>query len=265
VSAVAELAAEREVHADQPAPIGHNEPPAERSPFDAVKANMDDYLLEARNWADGKPVETQAQADEISRLIEDLRLAGQAADVVRAEEKKPFDDKIDEIQTRYNAYIAGLKAKHNRPGLVTVAIDALKATLKVFLDAEDARQAAVAKAARLAQEAAEAEAVAALRAADPTDLGAREEAEELVTVAVQAAAVAKRAEAAKPQAHGGSRAMSLKRTYTARVDDPRALLLHYWSTNRDPITACLAAMAQADIDRHIHTIPGVFVVEGTKL
>lgn len=265
MSAVAELAAERATHADQPAPQGHNGPPAEPSPFDAVKANMDDYLLEARNWADGKPVETQAQADEISRLIEDLRLAGHAADVVRAEEKKPFDDKIDEIQTRYNAYIAGLKAKHNKPGLVAVAIDALKANLKVFLDAEDARQAAEAKAARLAQETAEAEAVAALRAADPTDLGAREDAEALVTVAAQAAAVAKRAESARPQARGGSRAISLKKTFTPVLVNPMDALRHYIAERAPELKVFLTGLAEEDVRGGKRQIPGFVIQEGTRL
>lgn len=139
---------------ERAAGMGHNMPPepvaAESSPFDAVKVNMEDYLTEARNWADGKAVENQAQADEISRLIEDLRLAADAADKVRIAEKKPLDDAIDEIQGRYNPYIAGIKAKVKDPGKVAVAIDALKSTLKVYLDAEAAKQAAAAEAARLA-------------------------------------------------------------------------------------------------------------------
>jgi len=249
--------------------MGHNMPPepvaAEPSPFDAVRVNMEDYLTEARNWADGKAVENQAQADEISRLIEDLRLAADAADKVRIAEKKPLDDAIDEIQGRYNPYIAGIKAKVKDPGKVAVAIDALKATLKVYLDAEAAKQAAAAEAARLAQVAAEEAAAAAIRAVDPTNLEAREDAEQLVAAARVAASATRAVEAAKPMARGGSRGLGLKKTYTAQVGDPKALLLHYWATNRDAVVGYLTALAQADVDRSIHTIPGVIVIEGTKL
>lgn len=265
MSALAELAHDAEVAAG----MGHNNPPEATqlapSPFDAVKVNMDDYLTEARNWADGKAVENQAQADEISRLIEDLRLSADAADKVRIAEKKPLDDKIEEIQGRYNPYIAGIKAKVKDPGKVAVAIDALKATLKVYLDAEAAKQAAAAEAARLAQVAAEEAAAAAIRAVDPTNLEAREDAEQLVTAARVAASATRAVEAAKPMARGGSRGLGLKKTYTAQVDDPKKLLLHYWATNRDAMVAHLTTMAQADIDRSVHTIPGVTVIVGTKL
>lgn len=265
MSAVAELSRDAEIAAG----LGHNGPPEatqpEPSPFDAVKVNMDDYLTEARNWADGKAVENQAQADEISRLIEDLRLAADAADKVRIAEKKPLDDAIEEIQGRYNPYIAGLKAKVNNPGKVALAIDALKATLKAYLDAEEAKRVADAEVARLAQVAAEEAAAAAVKAADPTNLEAREDAEQLITAARVAASTTRAVEAAKPMARGGSRGLGLKKTYTAQVENPKALLLHYWDVNRDAVVAYLTALAQADVDRSIHTIPGVTVVVGTKL
>ena len=65
--------------------------------------------------------------------------------------------------------------------------------------------------------------------------------------------------------------MGLRKTYTAKIEDPLALLLHYWGTkekvgvNREPLLACLLQMAQQDVDRKVHTIPGVTVVEGSKL
>lgn len=245
---------------DGPAPVGDNKPP---SPFDTVKVHMEDLLTEARNWADGVKVETQAQADDVSRLIEDLRLALDAADDVRKEEKRPLDDQIAEIQDRYNVYIAPLKNK--TPGKLPLAMDALKAVLKPFLDAQEGARLAEAKRLREEQEVAAALAAKALRAAAPDNLEAREEAEELVTQAAQLAAQAKATEAARPMARGGSRGLGLKKTYTAEIENPRTLLLHYWEQNREPIVACLLAMAQADVDRHVHTIPGVKVNEGTRL
>jgi len=265
MSAMAELAADNDRFS-----IGANGPPEPIpvSPFDAIKVHIDDLLVEARNWADGTVIETQAQADDLSRLIEDLRLAISAADEARIAEKAPYDLKVAEIQERYNALIADNKTLK---GTAVVATATLKATLKVFLDAEEAKRAAAAEVARAAARKAEEDALSALRAAGPTNLEAREEAEVLVVAARQANTAAARTENARPQARGGSRAMGLRKTYTAEVTDPRALLLHYWGTkdvpgvNRDPLLACLKQMAQQDVDWKVHTIPGVAVIEGTRL
>ena len=50
---------------EAPASIGHNNPPAD--PFGAISAHIDDLYTEAKNWADGTPIVSQAQADEVSR------------------------------------------------------------------------------------------------------------------------------------------------------------------------------------------------------
>lgn len=243
--------------------IGANNPPP--SPFEACKAHMDDLLTEARNWADGAAVENQAQADEISRLIEDLRLGAGAADDARLEEKKPFDQIIDEIQAKYNAYIGGLKSKVKNPGKVVVAIDALKATLKPYLDKLDAeKRAREAEARRIAEEAA-AKAAEAMRAAEATDLVAREEAEELVNAAKRAEAEANRAANDKAHASGGARAMGLRRTYTAVMTDRKAALVHYITTRPDDVTAYLQGLADADVRQGKRQLPGFDVVEGTAL
>jgi hypothetical protein len=176
------------------AEIGHNNPP-EPTPFEAVKVNIEDLLTEAHNWADGTTVQTQAQADDASRLIEDLRLAAKAADDLRVQEKKPHDDAIAEIQARFNVYIADPKTKN--PGKVWKAIDALKACVKPFLDKLEAeRLAAVEKARQEAVEAARIAAEAA-RAAQASDLAAQEAAEELVQAAHQAEAQARQIENAR--------------------------------------------------------------------
>lgn len=253
----------------EPAGVGHNMAPID--PFDAHVTHMSDLLIEARNWADGEGVQTQAQADAVSRLISDLREAGDAADELRLEEKKPLDEQIDAIQAKFNVWIAGLKSKVKNPGKVVVAIDALKATLKPFLDKMEEERLAEAKRLRDAADEAARVAAEAARAAAPEDLTAREEAEDLIGDAARQAAEAKRVETARTHANGGARAMGLTKTYTARVDDPRALLLHYWGSGdkppiqREAIIACLQQLAQADVNRKIHTIPGVFVVEGTRL
>lgn len=241
--------------------IGGNAPP----PFEAIRVHMDDLLVEALAWADGTTVETQAQADEASRLVDELYKAGVAADDVRGKEKAPLDAQIDEIQTRYNAYIAGLRAKHSSPGKVTKAIDALKACVKPYLDAQEALRLAAAEKARA--EAIEAQRVAseAARAAQASNLAAQDAAEELVLAARRAEANARQIEQAKPQARGGDRAMGLKKTYTAELTDPKAAFLHYFNLDKTPFLAVALSLAQADVNNGRRTIPGVTVIEGTKL
>jgi hypothetical protein len=246
--------------------IGGNNPPVEpANPFDAIKVNMDDLLIESRNWADGVAIETQAQADEVSRLIEDLRKAGDAADDERVKEKKPLDDQIDAIQTRYNAYIAGLKSKVKNPGNVTIAIDALKATLKPYLDKLEADRVARETEAREAAAKLAGDAAAALQAAQQADLPAREEAEALVEEAAAAQTLVRQIVNDRPQARGGDRAMSLRRYWVATLTDRRAALLHYLVDQPDAITAYLQTLADADVRVGKRKLPGFAVTEETRL
>lgn len=255
-----------------PAPQGHNGPPEDvkPDPFGAIVTNLSDLLIEARNWADASKVETQEQADAVGRLIDDLRKGAEAAENLRVEEKAPLDEQIKSIQNRFNVWLAPLKNKV--PGKVPVAIDALQATAKPFLDAEKKRLQDIADAA--AKEAADKAAAAAeaIRQTDAADLAGREAAEALVTAAQDAAKVAASAANEKPRMHGGSRARGLTATYTAQLTDPRAALLHYWGgkdgvagSGRDALIACIQTLAQQDVDRKVRAIPGVNVVEGTRL
>lgn len=250
---------------------GNNNPPTDAAPnpFDAIVTHLSDLLLEAGNWADGKKVETQDQADTVGRLISDLRQGADAAEELRVAEKAPLDEQIKAIQDRFNFWLAPLKNK--APGKIPTAIDALQATVKPLLDAERKRLQDIADVKQ--KEAADkaAAAAAAIRATDVSDLAGRDAAEALVTEAERASRAATSAAAAKPMMHGGARARGLTATYTARLDNPRAALLHYWGgaegpgPGREALIACLQTLAQADVDRKVRTIPGVFVVEGTRL
>lgn len=241
--------------------IGANGPP-EPSPFEAVKVNMEDYLLEARNWADGVAVETQEQADKVSKLIEDLRLSAEAADGVRKQEKAPLDVKIAEIQDRYNVYIAPMTNK--KPGSVPKAIDALKAVLKPFLDKlEEVRKAEAEKARKEAQEA-EDKAREAIKSASG-NIEAQEVAEALAEAADEAARQARNIENSRSQARGGSRAMGLKKTFTPVMIDRKAALYHYIAINPDAFERLLQDLAETDVREGKRQIPGFRVDEGTKL
>ncbi len=247
--------------AEPPAGVGHNGAPL--SPYEAVAVHLNGLLMEARNWADGVAVESQAQADEISRLIEDLRLGEQAADAARVREKAPLDEQIAEIQDRYNLYIAPLKNK--KPGKVPVAVEALKAALKPFLDAlESEKRAKAAEAAKIAQAALEA-AQAAAKAAQTDNLESREAAGDLEEKARQAQKAAAYAQNDKAQARGGSRALGLKTFYRAEVTDMREAFKHYLATDPAAFGALVKELAQTDVQCGKRQIPGVTVHQETRL
>jgi len=252
--------------------LGANNPPEETPAatvaptaegFEAIKVNIEDLLVEARNWADGVAVENQAQADEIARLIEDLRDAENAADEARKAEVKPLDDARDAIQTRYNIYIAPLKNK--KPGKVPLAVSALKTTLGAWLtklddERREREAAAQAEAAKLAEEAA-----AAMRASVPEDFGAREEAEEKVAEAQAAATVAKQLSTARVHAHGGNRAIGLRTYWVPALTAPKDALVHYLKTRPDDIKALLLELAVKDVAEGKRAIPGFEITEQRKV
>lgn len=257
MGAVAELAH----HAEQIAGMGHNSPP-EPTPFEAVKIHIDDLWVEAKNWADGTPVETQAQADEVSRLIEDFRLAHAAADNARKAENEVFDKGKAAVQEKYAPLIADTKAV---TGKTVKAQAALKAALKPFLDRQEAEKRAAALKAQEEAQAAAAKAAAALREADDSDLEAKEAAEALIEDARLAATAASRASNDKAQARGGSRAMGLRKTYTPVMTDRKAALMHYAVNRADALVDFLQQLAVTDVREGKRVIPGFDVVEGTAL
>lgn len=236
-----------------------NHPP--ETPFDLISEEADDLLTEARAWADGQPVETQAQADDVSRLIDGLRKLAKAAEDARKEEVRPYDDAKAAVQAKYAPLFADPKTK--KPGRVFAAIDALKATLVPFLRKLDEEKREAERKAREEAEAKLREAQEAARAAAANDLAAREEAEAKIAEAEAAEAVAKAAAKDKAHASGGERAMGLRTRHVGRIDDLSAAVRHYWRQDETPFRDLVQRLVDADVraGRRGDAIPGVTVVE----
>ena len=230
-----------------------NNPPIE-TPFDIIVESINDALIEAKNWADGTVAETQEQVDEIARLIDDLTGNAKALEAERVKEKKPLDDQIDAIQSRYNVYLAPLKNK--APGKVPTAIDALNAAKRPFLikreqEIEAARVKAAEEAAAKAKAAAD-----ALAAARASDLEAREVADQAIKEAEDAQKAAKIAANDKAHAHGGGRAQGLKSRTVATVTDLNAAVRHYWLENPEPFRALVQKLADEDARQNRRSAEG---------
>lgn len=242
--------------------IGHNNPP-EVTPYEAVRVHIEDLLVEARNWADGAVAESQPQADAIARLIEDFRKAEKAADDARKEEVRPLDEQRDAIQARYNLYIAPLKNK--QPGKIPLAMNALKAALNPWLiKLEDERRAREEAARKEAEEKARI-AAEAMRAAEASNLTAREEAEALLADANAAQAHANKAAKDKAHAKGEGRAIGLRSYFTPVMTNAQDALKHYVATRPDDVRAFLLRLAEEDVRCGKRTIPGFEINEEKKV
>lgn len=236
------------------APLGHNNPP-EPTAFEALSIHLADLMTEARAWCDGEPIETQAQADTLHRLMEDLRTGRQDFDIARKTEAKVFDDGKSEIQARYNPILKSSET----------AVAAVKAALTPFLKAQEAvKQAKADEARRIAQEAQEA-AAAAARAVDYANLEQREAAEALIHQALAAEAQAKRAESDRARVKGGERAASLRTYYTPRLDDLMQAVRYFWSIDEKVFEVFVTDLARKEILAGKRTIQGFTVIEEQRV
>lgn len=215
------------------------------TPFEALSMDIDDLLLEARNWADGDPAQTQEQVDTIARLIDDLNDRAKLLEAERVREKKPLDDQIKAIQDKFNVYLAPLSNKTVK-GKVPLALDALNAAKRPFLLAREAEIQAAAAKAREEAEAKAREAAEAARAAAANDLDAREAADAKIEEAERAASEARAAEKEKAHAHGGGRAQGLRTRVVAEITDMAGAVRFYWATNRAAFEDLTQNLADTD-------------------
>lgn len=234
---------------------GHNNPP-EPTPFDLSKQEIDDLYAEAKNWLDGEPITTPAQAEAIDKLRNMLREAMKTADKRRVEENKPFDDGKAEVQARYAPLIADTKTTR---GKAVTAIELCGKALLPYLKKVEQENAAKAEAARKEAEEKAAAAQAALRASNAADLEAREKAEALVAEAARAEKAATKAENTKAHVHGGSRATGLRTKTVVTVTDETAFAKHVWTNHREEMSEFLHGLATRLVNAKFSGLPGIKV------
>jgi hypothetical protein len=233
------------------------------TPFDLIADHLEDLIAEARNFADGEPVSNQGQADAVSALIENLRIAAKDADAERVRENKPHDDAKAAVQAKYAPLIADPKNKN--PGKVWKAIDALKACLQPYLAKLDAEKREAERVAREAADKAAKDAADAMRAAAADDLQAREQAEALIADAEAAQKAAKAAAGDKAHATGGSRAMGLRSVWKAELKDAQIAAGFFWKRDPSVFNAFLQKLADEDVRAGKRSIPGFDVTEARVL
>lgn len=205
----------------------------------------EDLLLECRNWLDGEQIESEAQANAVSSLLNRLRRLSKDADEARKVEAKPFDDGKAAVQAKWKPILS--KAD--------LAASTAKQALAPYLRMVEERLAADAailreNAAKLAAEAATAHQGAS------GNLDAAEQAEALLQAASEASKEAARADKAKAHAKGGERAVGLVDNWQATLVDPVAALAHYRATVPNELKIWLLDQARQDVRAGARAIPG---------
>jgi hypothetical protein len=234
--------------------IGANNPP-EPTPFETHALNIDNLMETAQGFLDGEPITTQAQADDVGRLLDEARKARTAADAQRKIEAKPFDDGKAAVQALWTPYTDEKKGK------CALIAEVCKKALAPFLKAEQDRKDAEAAAAREAAAEAQRKAQEAIRAAEVTDLAAREQAEALLKEADKATKAADRAGKDRAHVAGGARAVSLRSVWSATLVDPMEALKHYRAVEPAQLKAFLQTLADQDVRAGMRTIPGFTITE----
>ena len=219
--------------------------------FDELVLEIEDLFAEAANWADGSPVENQAQCDALDVLDKALLDAGKRLDALRVEEKRPLDEQVQAIQDRYNPFIQPKKGK------VDLARSTLNPVRAAWKERERQRKEAEAQKAREEAEAARIEAERLIRES-AGNLAARVDAEHMLNGAELAERDAKKAVKA------ATTGLGLRKSYQVEVTDLNEAVKYYWRTNRSEFSTLIAGLAMAEVQRGARMIPGITITEIRK-
>lgn len=224
-------------------------PNAPADPFALFSESIEDLLIEADNYLDGKAIETDEQEQAVASILTRLRREANGADDQRKVEKKPHDDAAKAVQTKWQPLLA--KAD--------MAVTAAKSALTKYLLKKQEVQRAAAEA--LQQEAREAAAAAARLAqdAEPDNLAAQRHLRAQQEVAASLTKDAAKASKVRAQATGGERAVGLRTSWRAEITDPVAFGKWLWANRNADYLKWLEGVAQRESRHGDRSIPGVAV------
>lgn len=210
---------------------------ANLGPFDMVSEEIELLYAEAKNWADGKGVESvdlEAIKKALDTLDNALLKAGQEVEAIRKELVKPLDDAKAAIQAQAHPLIGDTKAGKGKVVLAREALNKIRTAINQKIADKKAAEAARIK----AEAEAEAEAFKAAREANDGSLEAAEQLGQFEASVKQAQKAAKSAEKA------ASTGLGLKPVRTLKITDTRALASWLWTHRREDVEAAHADLAQ---------------------
>ena len=225
--------------------IGANNPPMD------IFQTIDALYTEAQAWLDGAAIETDAQAEELGKLMVMLSDAGKVCEAERKEKVAPLDEAREEIQALY------------KPPLDNVdrALKAAKVARDVWLKKQ---QAIIDEKARIAREEADRARREALEAIQSSrgDLAAREDAEAIVEAAKKAEHKAIALAKATPKAVGGRKTVS--KTWQAEIVNSAQAAAWCWTHCKPDMESAIAVIVRAAVKAGRRDIPGVNITEEDK-
>lgn len=233
---------------------GHNNPPAEPTPFDLLKQEIEDLYDTAKDFCDGEPIDSEAMASVITELHDRIHECGKRAEALRVDEKKPLDDQIAEIQAKFHPLIGNTKAGKGKVILAKEACQSLLTPWRQKVAAEKAAEA------RRQQEEAEAARQLAAKAmqASAGNLAEREAAEELLADAKALEKTARRSEKA------ATTGLGLRTVWEAVLVDEEAAMDWLWARAKDEVLAVAQRNADELVRSGVRQVPG-FRVEERKV
>lgn len=230
-------------------PKTHNQ-----DPFELLKKELDDLFEEASNFCDGEAIGDEKTAEAITKLHDSIHDCGSRAEKLRVAEKKPLDDQIAAIQTKFHPLIGNTKAGKGKVVLGKEACQTLLTPWRKKVADEKA-----AEAARIAEEAAKATAAAqAAIQATAGNLAARVEAEEQLAHAASLQKAAKRADKAATTGTG------LTTRWVAVLVDEEKAMDWVWGRAKEEMLAVAQRNADELVRSGVRSVPG-FRVDETKV
>jgi hypothetical protein len=209
-------------------------------PSDIHSSTVDDLYEEAKLWLEPDfKIETEAQAEGITKLRDLSRQARDAADDDRKVEAKPFDDGKAEVQGRYNP----ITKKAQR------IIDGCNARLTPWNNAIAYAQERAAEETRRAAEEAAQRAAQAIQSAKG-DLGAMEIAEGAIDDAKRLQRTANKLQRTAGKGTG------MRTVWSVQIADRKAALYHYLAKNPDAFVELLLQLAEKDVSQGVRKIDG---------
>jgi len=203
-----------------------NNPP----PFEDLSLQIEESIEELKNYLDGEPITSQAQADDVGLLMDTIRKLEKRADAERAAEKKPHDDAGKEVQAKWKPLQSkcdtGTKMAKDylAPWLAKIEAEKRSKADALRKEADDKLKAAQA-------------------ALKTDDLSERFEAEEALKDAQKADRIANAAAKDKVQVKGIGKAVGLKTVHDVELTDPTAFGRWLWQNRREMYLAALLEMA----------------------
>lgn len=214
-------------------------PGANRGPFDLVADEIELLYAEAKNWADGKGIESDdldAVKEAVDTLDNALLKAGQEVEAIRKELVKPFDEAKAAIQAQAHPLIGDTKAGKGKVVLAREALNKIRTGINQKI--ADKRAAEAARIAAEAEEQRQREVEASRLAAQTGSLEDRERADQEAVAAQQAA------RAAKSAGKAASSGLGLRTVRTLKITDTNALARWLWKYRREDVETAHADLAQ---------------------